>query len=539
MLGFEAIPELVRRAGIPVVFSMLGGTNVPWIGRGVADGSLRLIRTRHEDTAVGAAAGYARATGQVGLCTVTRGPGFANSVNALVAATHGHAPILLLVGQSPTSIVSPQNVDQEGLTRAIGAGFHQTDADHLEQTFGEALRAARLNGLPQVVSMAEGMLRADVTLSRDSIDVDRSTEPDTDRIGFAVDTLLAARHPLILAGIGAHLAGCRSDLEELADRTGAHLATTLRANHMFAGHPNDVGLCGGWTPGPTRPLITSTDVVLAVGASMTPYTTDQGRLFADATVIHVEADPDLPSAASSPSLALTGDAARIVAGMLRDLRSRSIDGRPRPTPAPTTEDVRASALGVDLGHDPARGLDPREVYIALDKLLPADRVVVTDSGRFLGTVPTLLRAADAHSWIVGNSFGSIGQGLGAAIGAAVAHPGRPVVLVTGDGGFMMSSHDLDAVGLNGLDLTVVIINDQQYGSDVKYLDGFGLPRGIVQQPLPDVRALAAAYGGLGVVIESLSDLTAADLTGTGLRLVDVRVDPEVNVRQVLSAWASS
>lgn len=537
MEGFRAVPELARRAGISVVFSMLGGSNVPWIGHAVSDRSLRLVRTRHEDTAVGAAAGYARATGGIGLCAVTRGPGFTNSVNALVTSTLGHVPILMLVGQSPTAAVSPQNVEQQALTRATGAGFHHAEAADLEQTFWAAVRAAHWNGLPQVLSLADGILRAEVELGDKPFDVHSTAMPDPGQVRVAVDTLLEAERPLIVAGTGAHFAGCRADLEELAMWTGAHLSTTLRANYMFAGHPNDLGLCGGWSPDVTRLLFSGADVVLAVGASMNPYTIDQGRLFPNATVVHVEADPVRSTASTSPELALLGDARLTVRGLLEEARSRQVSGRSVVAP-PAYEEIRSSALAVDLGHDPTRGMDPREVYVALDDLLPADRVVVTDSGRFLGTVPSLIRAADAHSWLVGNSFGSIGQGLGIAIGAAIAHRDRPVVLVTGDGGFMMSSHDLDAVHLNRLDLAIVIVNDGQYGSDAKYLDDYGLPRDIIQQPLPDVHSLAEAFGGVGMVIRTLKDLSEAPLVGHGLRLFDVRVDPEVNVREVVAAWST-
>jgi thiamine pyrophosphate-dependent acetolactate synthase large subunit-like protein len=195
---------------------------------------------------------------------------------------------------------------------------------------------------------------------------------------------------------------------------------------------------------------------------------------------------------------------------------------------------------VELPHDAARGLDPREVYIGFDDLLPEDRVVVTDTGRFLGTLPSIIRAQDARSWLVGNSFQSVGQGLGIAVGAATAFPNRPVVLFTGDGGFTMSTHDLEAVGLNGLDLTIVIINDQQYGSEIHHLDRFGLPFDIVRQPIPDVSLLAESVGGTGTVVSTPEQLRAVQLrTGHGLRIIDVRVDPEVNVRAVPSAWAAA
>jgi thiamine pyrophosphate-dependent acetolactate synthase large subunit-like protein len=182
-------------------------------------------------------------------------------------------------------------------------------------------------------------------------------------------------------------------------------------------------------------------------------------------------------------------------------------------------------------------LDPRRVFIALENLLPDDRVIVTDTGRWIGTLPSLVSARDARSWLIGNSFGVVGLGLGTAIGAAAAHPDRDVVLFCGDGGFMLAAQGLDTVRLNGLRLTIVIMDDELYGSEVKYLDQFGLPRDVVKQGLPDVIALAAAYGGRGVVLRTDADLAGLRFDETALTILDMRVDPEVNVRKVIAAWA--
>src|SRR5687767_11386437 len=167
--GYRAIAELLRRGELGVVFSMLGGTNVPWIAEGVRAGTLRLIRTRHEETAVSAASGLSRSTGRVGLCSVTRGPGFTNALTAMIAAVRGNVPLLMIVGESPTTAVrSAQDIDQRGLSALIGAGFHHVAGpDDLERTFWEALRAAHGRACPQVLSLANGVLEARVSLSDD------------------------------------------------------------------------------------------------------------------------------------------------------------------------------------------------------------------------------------------------------------------------------------------------------------------------------------------------------------------------------------
>src|SRR5688572_11875994 len=134
---FEALPELLRRHGVAHVFAMLGGSNVPWAAEGARTGAFEVVRTRHEETSVHAATGYARATGRIGVCTVTRGPGFVNALNGLIAATYSHVPLLVVVGESPSvnthKEYTEQQVDQKGLAQVAGFGFtHVSKADQLE-----------------------------------------------------------------------------------------------------------------------------------------------------------------------------------------------------------------------------------------------------------------------------------------------------------------------------------------------------------------------------------------------------------------------
>jgi acetolactate synthase-1/2/3 large subunit len=538
MQGFQAVPELIRRSGVPVVFSMLGGTNVPWIAEGVRAGAFRFVRTRHEATAVAAATGFSRASGQVGLCTVTRGPGFANAINALKAATYDHVPVVLIVSESPPTHakVSPhyQSIDQQGLTTIIGAGFHHAARpDELSDAFWSAFSAAQWNGLPQVLSIADRMMDADMPLGETAIGRPPVETPDREAVVAAVDALERAERPLVLAGQGALLSDCRTDLETLADLVGARLASTLNVNRFFSGHPRDLGVCGQSSPAVVLEELQKTDVVLAVGASLNNYTTGSGTIFAGATIIQCEIDIERPLMASSPELGLLGNARETVQALIEEWQGRGLELRPVVGRIPAMEAIRTAVLDVDLGHDPVRGLDLRRVYTSFDRKLPRDRIVVTDSGRFAATMPTLVDAEDARSWLGSRGYGSIGLGLGVAVGAAAAQPERNVVLFCGDGGFMMSAQDLDAVRLNQLNLTIVIMNDEQYGSERPYLELYRLPSDVVRQDLPDVVALARAFGGDAAVVRTEDDLAKLELPASGLFLVDVRIDPEVNGRAAI------
>ncbi|TPE47118.1 thiamine pyrophosphate-binding protein [Amaricoccus solimangrovi] len=537
--GFEAIPELLRRAGVDTVFGLLGGSNTAWVAQGVEAGHIEFIRTRHEETAVTAAAGYSRATGRLGVCTTTKGPGFTNSINALIAATRGHVPLLHITGESRISkakaLGSSQEVDQEGLAGIMGVGYFTVrEASELEETFWTAARAALRSGQPQILSVSDRWLDETVDLSSASPDPRPDLAPDLDSITATIDELARAERPIILAGWGAVLSGCHDQLVELAELSGARLANSLRANRFFSGHPRDLGLCGSWSPQSVREIINDADLVLSFGASLSKHTTEAGAIFGGAKLAQCETDENAKFFASSPDLFLFGDARIAADALLAEWKRRDLPTKPAPGPAPSRASVRDTFLGIDLRHDPARGLDPREVYVALDEVAPADRIVVTDNGRFIATIPSLLDARDARSWIVGNAYGSVGLGLGAAIGAATAHRDRPVLLMTGDGGFAMAMHELDAIRQASLDnVTIAIINDQLYGSDLKYLRRHGLPDTVLYQPLPDLVALAAVYGGTGHLVTSIEQLRTIDFSTPGPTLLDIRVDPEVNVREAV------
>jgi acetolactate synthase-1/2/3 large subunit len=537
--GFEAIPELLRRAGVDTVFGLLGGSNASWVAHGTHAGLHQFIRTRHEETAVTAAAGYSRATGRLGVCTTTKGPGFTNSVNALIAATRGHVPLLHITGESRISrtkaLGSSQEIDQPALAEIIGAGYHTVVAGaDLEATFWTAVRAALHNGQPQILSLSDVWMEDTVPLSADTPDFHPDLAPDDASVRAVIDELALARNPLILAGWGAVLSDCRAQLTELAEHSGARLANTLRANRYFSGHDSNLGLCGSWSPQAVREVINQSDFVLAVGASFSKHTTEAGVIFGGAKVAQCEIDEGARYAASSPDLFLFGDAAVTAGALLREWKRRDLPRRPAPVAGPTRQAIRDAYLGVELHHDPARGLDPRAVYVALDQIFPPDRIVVTDNGRFLATIPSLLDAQDAKSWLIGNSYGSIGLGLGAAIGVATAHPDRKVLLISGDGGFAMSTQDLDAIRQAGLDnITIAIMNDEIYGADLRYLRRTGLPDTVLRQPLPDIAALAAVYGGTGHLITQIAQLQDLEMNKPGLTILDMRIDPEVNVREAV------
>lgn len=533
MKAFQLIPDLLSQQGVGVVFSMLGETNCNWITDGVERGKFRFVRARHEEVAVNASVGFARSTGTLGVASVSRGPGFANCMNALIAATRSHVPMLLIAGESPPTgrRFSEQDIDQAGFTALIGAGFqHVATGAELEEAFWTAVEEALHFGRPQVLSTGDLIVgdespEVSVKLGAQR-DIERREVPDSEAVSRVVDLLEQARSPLVIAGAGAVLSGAEAELVEFADLVGARVATTLRANRFFTGHPHDLGLCGEWSFPASREIILASDVVVAFGASLNKNTLGGGAMFPGAKLVQCEINPDKPVRATSSDLALLGDARASARALTAEWRRRGLAPRPVQGVTPPVSALRKSVLFQDLNHDASRGLDVLEVLDVVDQKLPADRIVVTDSGRTKGMTSALVGARDARSWLIGRGYGSVGLGLGTAIGAAVAHPRRPVAAILGDGGFMMAVAALDTARLTpGLNLKVVILNDEMLGAERKHVVRHQLPLHAISQDLPDMVALADLYGGRGTVIRTREDLLRFTFLPHGLEIVDMRIDP--------------
>jgi thiamine pyrophosphate-dependent acetolactate synthase large subunit-like protein len=537
--GYQAIPELLRQRRLTTVFAMIAETNGPWLGHGVEHGLISMVRTRHEETAVMAANGYARSTGGIGVASVTRGPGFANSINALAAAVDTHVPLILFTGAGPRIAAQTQNLEQEGIARLLGAGYLVVrSAEELAGSLDLAIERAAWRGHPQVVSIVDSVLDDETDIA-DHTPIARSrTVPDANAVVQIVELLSRAERPLIIGGHGALAANAREPLERIAERTGAALGSTLMSIRMFSGHPHDLGLVGGWAPRAARDYYQSVDAVVAFGATLNRFTLDRGRLFAGARIAQVLLDPADAGSFQRPELLAIGDAGSTAEMIAAELERRG--DADRPYQGPSFGSVRDSLVAADAGSWHGAGLDVRAVAARLDALLPQDRIVVTDAGRAVVPLPDLVGARDGRSWLHGRGYGSIGQGLGLAIGAATAHPDRTVALFVGDGAFLSSCHDLDAVRLAGLrNLIVVVLNDERYGMESTTMARYGLPPDSISQSTPDLVALARVYGGDGIRVDDEAQLARLEIpAGQGLYVIDARIDGELDPLLTVGAGAA-
>jgi len=506
----------IAREGVRDVFGLMGAATIRLTIDLIDRHGVRCHAARHEAGAVAAADGYARVSSRVGVAAVTWGPALTNSLTALTTARRGNSPLVLIagdawgapVGKSPFAKGS-QGIDQELLLATLDIPTVRIRPQTVGRDVALAFALARERSIPVALMLPleyEGV-PADASLP----EVPSRTQPlpaSPQEVQALVQALSRSERPLILAGRGAVRAGAREALVDLAERSGALLATTLRAVGLFDGHPYDLGICGGFAGPEIQELLRQADCVVAVGASLSSFTTLRGTLFRQASVFHIDDDHSQLHQHYGAAQGVVGDAREVAQAAAAQLPS-----------APAARGYRALADRAGLG-DALRlhyggnistegALDPREVCRRLDAVVPHPRTVVVDSGAISGWPPITMKHRDPSSLLYMNDFGTVGSGLGTAIGAAVAAPERVTLLFEGDGSLMMTLGELDFAVRTRARLVVACMNDRAYGSELVHMRDWGMPlHDSARFVTPDLAAVARAIGCQAERITRLEQIDA-------------------------------
>ncbi|MET4058748.1 acetolactate synthase-1/2/3 large subunit [Arthrobacter sp. UYP6] len=486
-----------------VLFGLMGNGNAFFTSNLTARG-LPYVSARHEAGTVAMADAYYRASGKIAVATVTYGAGFTNALTALTEAAKARTPIVVVVGEAPTSGPRPWDIDQLMVARGLGVRTLTVTTANAARLTEEAFAAAAGERCPVILSIPYDLASETAGPQEPAAQSEPAprTAPDAavvERLGALVNR---ARRPLILAGNGAVISGAEKAIVELGDKIGALFATSVMARNCLE-TPWDLGIAGGFAQdGPLR-LMRSADLVVVVGASLNAFQTRYGSLFADdAEVIQV----DEMEAATHEAVTryVRADARELVSALSAAVAA--VDGGWR-TSHP---EVVADALMPDQPADELAAdgrLNPRVVAQQLDSLLPAERTIVQDGGHFCGWIPMYCQAPDPQGlMMVGTAFQSIGLGIPAAVGAAVARPDRITVLIAGDGGALMALADLESAVRAISSGVMVVFNDAAYGAEIHQYAARGLDDTAMQIPEVDFSAIGRAMGAHGVKMRSLADL---------------------------------
>ncbi|MEM9241669.1 MAG: thiamine pyrophosphate-dependent enzyme, partial [Pseudomonadota bacterium] len=350
--------------------------------------------------------------------------------------------------------------------------------------------------------------------------------PEGDMLDAAIGMIASAKRPLILAGKGAIHA--RLALSRLADRLEAPLATTLKAKGLFHVHPYSIEICGTLSTPAAYETIAKADCIIAFGASLTEWTTDHGKLFKGKRVVQIDTDAAAIGQTLHPDAALIADAALTADNIIYWLDEAEIP------PSGFTHELDPSTLRL---HDSPSTSRPRtentvpyvETIEWLNKTLPKNRILATDGGRFMTEVWCRIDVDKPQDFLDTTNFGSIGLGLQAAIGASAAEPDRPVVVFTGDGGFMMGGlTELNSAVREGLDLIVIICNDSAYGAEHIQLIDKEMDPVASTFDWPSFATVARSLGADGIDLRTTDDMAAVRnaIEGrSGPLVIDMHLDP--------------
>lgn len=548
----EGVGRELARLGVGHVFGVVGSGNFA-LTNALRAAGIPFTAARHEGGAANMADAYARTSGKVAALSVHQGCGLTNAATGIGEAAKSCTPLLVLAAESPLD--QPANnfaMDQAGLAAALGAEHVRVDSaatalerarEAFELAWGRrtvllnlpidvqaqelesgasGAQGGLLPGLPEVCDDGPGGPGGASSLAGPGVPGTATTTaplpPSADDLSALVAAVSAAQRPVIIAGRGGR--GFSAELRALAAESGALLATSAVAKGLFAGDPFSLGISGGFATPLAAELIVGADLVLAFGCALNDWTTRRGALLSpDAVLVQVDDTAAALGRHRPVTLAVHADVgatARVLTTALAEARGSA----GAPAGYRNAEVAAAVARRGSWNTTPTPDLsgegriDPRVVTNALDQLLPRERVVSIDSGNFMGYPSQFLSVPDEAGFCFTQAFQSIGLGLGTAIGAQLASPGRLGVLGTGDGGFLMGISELETAVRLELPLLVVVYDDAAYGAEVHH---FGAPApasshapavdlGAVTFPERDLAQIARGFGAHGQVVRGLGDL---------------------------------
>ena len=547
MRASDLLVGMLADAGVECVFGIPGGAISP-VHDALIDSRIRVITTRHESGAMFAAAGYARATGKLGVVAVTSGPGVLNAMTGLASAWCDGVPLLLLVGEVPRA-AQGKGVLQDG--SAHGLQIVEM-ARHITKLSAEIPRASALPHLVRraIVTALSGRcgpvmltLPLDVTMAQitpprvgGSITVTSTIAPDM--LDEVATLLREAQRPLLLAGSGVRGHGAPEHLRAVAERIACPVATTPKAKGVFPeAHPLALGVLGlGGHRSSRRYLENGVDVVIAIGTSLGDMATDGYSPFLQArrALVHVDIDAQQIGKSYSPTHSIVAPAAGFLRG-LADRLGEEVTLRLRALPGGVERHALISSSRTDR-------IAPHDAIAELQDVLPPDTIYTVDSGEHFLFAAHYLETNLPDAFLVMTGLGSMGQSIGAAIGAQLAHPNRVVAAICGDGCFAMNAFEIATAVAERLPLRVFVFNDERLGMvENGHQTVYGRHPDYPTTPL-DVCAVAQGLGATVLRVDGVGQIHAAgDLLrrARGPVVVDVRIDPTIALpkRDRVSAMA--
>ncbi|MBD2250113.1 biosynthetic-type acetolactate synthase large subunit [Nostoc parmelioides] len=556
--GFALLDSLLRH-GVEYIFGYPGGAILPIyddLYKVEATGSLKHILVRHEQGAAHAADGYARATGKVGVCFGTSGPGATNLVTGIATAYMDSIPMVIVTGQVPRKMIGTdafQETDIYGITLPIVKhSYVVRDPQDMARIVAEAFHIAS-TGRPGPVLID---VPKDVAFEQfDYVPVEpgsiklrgyRPTVKGNPRqINAAIELIRESRRPLLYVGGGAIASGAHAEIQELAELFNIPVTTTLMGIGAFdEHHPLSLGMLGMHGTAYANFAVTDCDLLICVGARFDDRVTGKLDEFASrAKVIHIDIDPAEVGKNRIPEVPIVGDVRKVLLDLLRRCKQTGAKNTPNQNQEWLNlinrwrEDY---PLVVPQHPD---SIPPQEVIVEVGSQAP-HAFYTTDVGQHQMWAAQFLKNGPRR-WISSAGLGTMGFGLPAAIGAKVAFPDEQVICISGDASFQMCLQELGTAAQYGINVKTVILNNGWQGMVRQWQQAFHGERyscSNMEVGMPDVELLAQAYGIKGIVVtqrEQLKDAIAQMLAYDGPVILDVRVTKDENCYPMVAPGKSN
>ena len=547
LTGAQMVWESLVREGVDTVFGISGGA-VLHLYHALPDYPIRHVLVRHEQAAAHAADGYARASGKVGVCLATSGPGATNLVTGIATAMMDSSPIVAITGQVATPFIGKdafQEVDITGITLPVTKhNYLVTDLHELPYVLREAFYIARSGRPgPVLIDIAKDVQAASGEYEyppEPSLPGYRPTLVGNPRqVAQAAALINASRQPLILAGRGVILSDAAPELRQLAEKAQIPVVTTLLGiSALPETHPLSLGMGGMHGEAYANLAIQETDLLVAIGARFDDRLTSALKRFAPkARIIHIDIDPAEIGKNISVDVPIVGDAALVLRSLL-----------PLVEPATHPEWLkqiaiwRAQSAERDILNQPMTGLCPQYVVRELYEATGGQAIMVSDVGQNQMWEAQYYQHDRLRGLISSGGLGTMGFALPAAIGAQLARPDALVWVTTGDGGFQMNMQELATVVQERLPIKIAILNNGYLGMVRQWQEMFFSRRYSGSRLLgPDFCQIAAAYGIASARVtepEQVAPTIARAIEHPGPMLIDFRINPEENVYPMVGPGAA-
>ena len=516
--GAQSLIRSMEHAGVDVVFGIPGGAILPAYDPLMDSTKVRHILVRHEQAAGHAAEGYAAATGRVGVCMATSGPGATNLVTPIADAHMDSVPMVAITGQVPSSAIGTdafQEADIRGITMPITKhNYLVTNPDEIPRAIAEAFYLASSGRPgPVLVDVSKDALQAMTTFTWPT-DISLPgyhpvTKPHSKQVREAARLILDSPRPVLYVGGGVIRSNASAQLRELADLTGLPVVTTLMARGAFPdSHPQHMGMPGMHGTVGAVGALQKADLIVALGARFDDRVTGKLSTFAPgATIVHADIDPAEIGKNRHADVPIVGDVGEVMAELVAALREEMAAGRQGDYEGWWVQLNRwrdTYPLGYDLPDDGS--LSPQYVIQRLGQLSGPDAIMAAGVGQHQMWGAQFVNYEKPRTWLNSGGLGTMGYAVPAAMGAKVGMPGSVVWAIDGDGCFQMTNQELVTCAINEIPIKVALINNSSLGMVRQWQTLFYNERysetDLHSHRLPDFVKLADAYGCHGLRCES-------------------------------------